>query len=323
MTDPFLEKSVLSQLLGRRVYLHSSDREVPICVPTLRRGSNRFLKPRKLRIINAVFLKRFLKVAGSPWLPGLWVLDPVEAHELVSSTDFDRPALFMSVTTAPVQEKNWYSFKGEPLMIFDATWPSGTDYVQGMKKKYRARFNKVHSTCGHLEIKEAAWSDSLKLKAATMLSATLEDKVAVLPDNLEELLGQFQQWFGSAFKIFGAFEDERLLAFITLVEDGTTLRAMHYGALDDAPPEVYSRLMFHAIAMGIEGPFDQVNLGRTGTEIKSTYGATPNANYFSFYTKNPLLRWILKLVQNRYVPKSFELRSPFKQDVREPSLESV
>ena len=114
-----------------------------------------------------------------------------------------------------------------------------------------------------------------------------------------------------------------MLAFITLLEDGSVLRAMHYGCEDDAPSEIYSLLMFRAIREGIEGPFKEVNLGRTGTEIKSTYGAVAQPNYFSFYTRNPLLRWGLGIVARRYEPKTFELRSPFKQEMRAPSLESV
>jgi hypothetical protein len=71
-------------------------------------------------------------------------------------------------------------------------------------------------------------------------------------------------------------------------------------------------LMFEVIHRGIEGGFAEINLGRTATEIKSTYGAQVRENYFSFYTNKPVLRMILKVAHKRYRPKSYTLRSPFK-----------
>jgi len=64
--------------------------------------------------------------------------------------------------------------------------------------------------------------------------------------------------------------------------------------------------------LGIEGGYQKVSLGRTATEIKSTYGAEPEVNYFSFYSANWFFRVMLKLAQNRYKPKSYILRRPFK-----------
>ena len=87
---------------------------------------------------------------------------------------------------------------------------------------------------------------------------------------------------------------------------------MHYGAFDEAPDGLYSLLMFEVIHRGIEGGFAEINLGRTATEIKSTYGAQARENFFSFYTNKPVLRMILKVAYKRYRPKSYTLRSPFK-----------
>ena len=73
--------------------------------------------------------------------------------------------------------------------------------------------------------------------------------------------------------------------------------------------------MFETIHRGIEGGFDEINLGRTATEIKSTYGAVARENYFSFYTGRPLLKMILRAAKKRYKLKEYTLRSPFKGSV--------
>ena len=96
------------------------------------------------------------------------------------------------------------------------------------------------------------------------------------------------------------------------MDDGKLLRAMHFGSKRSAPQEFYSFTMFHMIRLGIEGGFNKVSLGRTATEIKSTYGAVPEENYFSFYSENWFFKRLLRLAQKRYQPKHYVLRSPFK-----------
>ena len=148
--------------------------------------------------------------------------------------------------------------------------------------------------------------------AAQLLTTTLTDKVVAMPENLGWLLELYQAGFGSSFKIHGFFLEDRLIGFLSIVEDGTLLRAMHFGSSDSSPNDFYSYAMFYVIRLGIEGGYQKVSLGRTATEIKSSYGAEPEENYFSFYSENWFFRGLLKLAQKRYQPKSYILRRPFK-----------
>jgi len=54
-----------------------------------------------------------------------------------------------------------------------------------------------------------------------------------------------------------------------------------------------------------------VHLGRTATEIKSTYGAVPEENYFSFYSSSRFFQFLMRLADRYYRPKAYTLRSPF------------
>ena len=160
---------------------------------------------------------------------------------------------------------------------------------------------------------EKRWLDESYHEAcATLLEKTLVDKVVVLPQDLTALLGKFNSMFGADFQLEGYFNNGELMAFISTIKDGDTLRAMHYGALSTAPVGMYSYAMFSVIQRGIESGTIKINLGRTATEIKSTYGAKAEENYFSFYTQSILFKSALNLAKHRYTPKTFELRSPFK-----------
>ena len=62
----------------------------------------------------------------------------------------------------------------------------------------------------------------------------------------------------------------------------------------------------------LQGGFNEINLGRTATEIKSTYGAVARDNYFSFYTTKPLLKLVLRIAKKKYQPKEYTLRTALK-----------
>ena len=307
-----LEKSILTHVQGRIVQYDIEAKGLPISIPELRRSSGSYLKKRGLKVINALIRKGVLEVVGSLWLPGFWVLEPETLQSLVRSKKFKRPVLLMSVSNAPVSQKNWTSFRAEPFMIIDNTWDSFQEYIDSMKTKYRSRLKKTIPFKEGYDLVELEQSEENIALCAGMLERTLTDKVAVLPINLNELIQRFRIWFNGDYKIFGIQEKGELKAFISVVEDGKYLRAMHYGTLKDVPDMIYSVAMFHVIEYGIEHGFKQIHLGRTATEIKSTYGARATENHFAFYTRNPLLKLAVYIAKQTYRPKEYKLRSPFK-----------
>ncbi len=312
ITTP-LEKSLLTYVQGRIVQYDNDAKGLPICIPEFRRSSGSYLKKRGLNVINAFIRKGVLEVVGSPWLPGFWVQKPEVLQSLMNSRDFKRPILLMSVSNAPVSQKNWTSFRAEPFMVIDNRWNNFQEYMDSMKTKYRSRLKKSMQFKEGYDVVELEQNDDNIALCAGMLERTLTDKIAVLPIDLKELILRFRIWFKGDYKIFGIQNKGELKAFISVVEDGDCLRAMHYGTLKSGSDLVYSVAMFHVIEHGIEHGFEYINLGRTATEIKSTYGARAAENYFSFYTRNLLLKSMLYIAKRSYIPKEYQLRSPFKQ----------
>ena len=308
------ENAIIGKLPGRLITLEDGVL-LPLTQPLVRRSSGQYARQRRLAVLNRWIRKGILQVVGSPWLPGFWVLPPEDATRALVAIKQERlpVKLLLAVTGEPMSaKKNWYSFKADPLMTVAVQWTSFESYGQEMKKKYRARLNKALKSNADVEVRVLSANEAEFTKAAQLLAATLTDRVVAMPENLAWLLAMYQECFGSSFKMHGFFLHGILIGFISTVEDGKLLRAMHYGSSDNSPNDFYSYTMFYAIRLGIEGGFEKVSLGRTATEIKSTYGAEPEENYFSFYTENWFFRWLLKLAQNRYQPKSYVLRSPFK-----------
>lgn len=312
MTATSLESSVLDNIPGQVLHLPSGEM-LPMTTPELRRSSGKYLTLRGLRLTNAIIRKGILQVAGSPWLPGFWSLSTKKAEVALQAFQAQGATctLFLSFTDAPVNSKGWHSYKGDPFMVLPVSWPSFDQYVAEMKKKYRARVRKVQKSNHEVRVELLPKQGSQFEQCVAMLEATLRDKVVALPGNLEHLLGTFDKCFGGSFKLFGFYRDEKLVGFISCIEDGPVLRAMHFGQSDDAPEDFYSHAMFTLIGHGITTGVKKVHLGRTATEIKSTYGAVPEENYFSFYSSSRFFQFLMRLADKYYRPKAYTLRSPF------------
>jgi hypothetical protein len=308
------ENVIAGKLPGRLIELEDGSL-LPLTQPLVRRSSGQYTRQRRLAVLNRWIRKGILQVIGSPWLPGFWILSPEQSYRALDFIQKMRlpVKLLLSVTSESMNEnKNWFSFKADPMMSVEIRWNSFESYALEMKKKYRARLKKVMNSNMALDARNVIPDEDAFSTAAHLLTTTLTDKVVAMPENLKWLLELYQAVFGSSFKIHGFFLEDRLIGFISTVEDGKLLRAMHFGSSDSAPIGFYSYTMFYVIRMGIEGGYQKVSLGRTATEIKSTYGAEPVENYFSFYSANWFFRGLLKLAQKRYQPKSYTIRRPFK-----------
>jgi len=312
LTATYLESSVLDNIPGQVLHLPTGEM-LPMTTPELRRSSGKYLTLRGLRLSNAIIRKGILQVAGSPWLPGFWNLSAEQAEVALQAFQAQGATykLFLSFTDAPVSSKGWHSYKGDPFMVLPVSWSSFDEYVAEMKKKYRARVRKVQKNNDGIRVEILPLEGPQFEQCIAMLEVTLRDKVVALPGNLGQLLGMFNSCFGESFKLFGFYRDEELIGFISCIEDGPVLRAMHFGQSDDAPEDFYSHAMFTLIGHGITTGVQKVHLGRTATEIKSTYGAVPEENYFSFYSSSRFFQFLMRLADRYYLPKAYTLRNPF------------
>ena len=218
---------------------------LPMTTPELRRSSGKYLTLRGLRLTNAIIRKGILQVAGSPWLPGFWSLSAEKAEVALQAFKEQGATctLFLSFTDVPVSSKGWHSYQGDPFMVLPVSWSNFDEYVGAMKKKYRARVRKVQRSNQEIRVEALPKEGPQFEQCVAMLEATLRDKVVALPGNLEHLLETFDRCFGGSFKLFGFYRGEELVGFISCIEDGPVLRAMHFGPSAEAPEDFYSHAM--------------------------------------------------------------------------------
>lgn len=306
-----LETSPISLKFGKILSHPQTNEALLLTSPTFRKGNASALKRRGLGFINAL-AKMKVQVLGSFWLPGLHIYTAHSLKSLVSVNGIHPRKILVATTSEKIELQNWFSLKGDPFMIVENRWKTVDQYAASLKKKYRARYKKALALKNQLDFVEIESKEGL-IKCSELLAQTLESKVVALPKDISSLIEGFKEWFGSDYLVVGAFSQGDVIGFIGYIKTPTALRAMHYGATSNAPDGLYSALMFEVIERGIQLEVLEINLGRTATEIKSTYGAVPRDNYFSFYTRNPIMKCVLSVVQWRYKPKEYILRAPFKE----------
>jgi hypothetical protein len=267
-------------------------------------------------VLNRFFRKGLLQVVGSPWLPGFYTLKAEEAV-LVPPAILNQGRtckMLLCITSGPVEASPWYSFEGDPMMVLRVRdeWKSFENYMASFKQKYRQRIKKAMKDNAALEVREVVLGGAVREELGYMLNRSLKDRVVALPADTTQLLSLYEQCFSSHYKIWAFYKGEAIHGFISVLEDGPVLRAMHFASNEDAPDGFYTRAMMKVVEHGILGGFAEINLGRTATEIKSTYGAEPRENYFSFYSSARTTRLLLAAIAKRYRPKSYIIRSPFK-----------
>jgi hypothetical protein len=306
-----LKSSPISSKFGKTLIHPETNEPLLLSTPIFRKGDASALKRRGLGFINAL-AKMKVQVLGSFWLPGLHIYTTESLKALDSFNGLDPKKILVATTSEKVELLNWFSLKGDPFMIVENRWKTVDQYAASLKKKYRVRYKKALALKNQFDFKEIESKEGL-LKCSELLAQTLESKVVALPKDISSLIEGFKEWFGNDYLVVGALLQGEVIGFIAYIKTPTALRAMHYGATGHAPDGLYSALMFEVIERGIQMEVQEINLGRTATEIKSTYGAVPRDNYFSFYTRNPIMKFVLSLVQRRYKPKEYILRSPFKE----------
>ena len=306
-----LETSSISLKFGKILRHPQTDEALLLTTPTFRKGNASALKRRGLGFINAL-AKMKVQVLGSFWLPGLHIYTAHSLKSIISVSGIHPRKLLVATTSEKIELQNWFSLKADPFMIVENRWKTVDQYGASLKKKYRMRYKKALALKNQFDFVEIESKDGL-LKCSELLAETLESKVVALPKDISSLIEGFKEWFGNDYLVVGAFSKGEVIGFIGYIKTPTALRAMHYGAMSHAPDGLYSALMFEIIERGIQLEVLEINLGRTATEIKSIYVAVPRDNYFSFYTRNPIMKFVLGEVKRRYKPKEYILRAPFKE----------
>ena len=229
--------------------------------------------------------------------------------------DFKNDSLYI---TDHLQDFDYAAMQVEPNMIISLQpeWNSFEDYTKALKSKYRVKANRADAKSELLNAEFLSVEDLKKhqnqlqdLYQNTIDNADFNAQIL----NLETYV-HLKLTFGEKFIVKGYFLDDQLVGFLSAMQNGDHLDA-HFIGIDYTQNKefgIYTRILNDYVRLGISTQSQEVNLGRTASEIKSTLGAKPEAlTCYCKHTKyvtNRILQPFLKDVKI----KSFKQHKVFK-----------
>ncbi|MFK7832941.1 MAG: hypothetical protein AB8B52_06675 [Winogradskyella sp.] len=229
--------------------------------------------------------------------------------------DFENASLPI---TNQLKAFDYAAMQVEPNMIITLKpeWQSFDDYKNALKSKYRVKANKADSKSETLEAKffteEAIKTHKNELQELYQNTIDNADFNAQIL-NLDTYI-HLKKAFNEKFIVKGYFLNEKLVGFLSAMQNGTHLDA-HFIGIDYSQNKefaIYPRILNDYVRLGIETKSSQINLGRTASEIKSTLGAEPKALTCYCKHKRYLPNQILKPFIKNVQIKSFRQHSVFK-----------
>ena len=333
-----IEFNYIFILKGNEAVAFANTQIVTIGVETITKNIKMSAKIRSL--INTLFCNNHLRVlfCGNVFLSGEYGTflkdgeDKIETFKAIADgvkhltkvtkklnsvfvKDFENESLYI---TDHLKSYDYAAMQVEPNMIITLKpeWHSFDDYKNVLKSKYRVKANKADSKSEVLEAhffsEEAieTHKDQLqKLYLNTIDNADFNAQIL----NLDTYIN-LKKTFKEKFFVKGYFLEGKLVGFLSAMQNDRHLDA-HFIGIDYSNNKkfaIYPRILNDYVRLGIETKSDQINLGRTASEIKSTLGAEPKALTCYCKHKKYIPNQILKpFIKNVHI-KSFKQHSPFK-----------
>ena len=229
--------------------------------------------------------------------------------------DFERKALIYS---KGFETYGFTNIVVEPNMLITLKpeWNTFEDFKNALKSKYRIKANKADSKSQDLEGRIMSKKDIEESQKAlqdlyqnTIDNANFNAQVL----NLNTYIS-LKDCYREDFIVKGYFKNGRLVGFLTALKNKGYLDA-HFIGLDyrqNKALAIYPRILNDYIRLGIEKKVEQINLGRTAAEIKTTIGATPLELSCYIKHKNKFVNAMIRPFFKKIQIKNFKQHSPFK-----------
>lgn len=214
---------------------------------------------------------------------------------------------------------NWVDLEFDPIMKLplNPVWKSLDDYLGELRTKSRTKVKRI------LACSEGCSIESLSLRE---LEAQIDEVYSLyrqvygeasfrLGTLMPQDLIEAKRTWGARFRVEVIRHNGRSVAFFCGYQTATTVEAFfvgfHRGLNRDL--SLYQRMLIEFIRWGIEAGVEQVVMGRTALDIKSSIGALPEPWYCSVWFKNPAMNHGARLVASRSWPRFAHLKRPWKQ----------
>ena len=324
MLEDNLECGLSSQLLdglpNKSESISIGNRNYPTSILELHRPTGKYISRALIKLFNAFSRKGIIRTVGNACAPGLTFPKLQTGQGINQFSNLQNSCPIISVNTLGYEQfPDSVTVQAEPFMVISLPnhWNSFEDYLAAFSSKYRVRTKKVFEDTQKVQIKYLHQSppNTWAAHCGSLLADTLQDKTIAIGKNLPELLICYSKSLKENYRVIGFSENDEIIGFISYILDGPRMFAMHLGLnkSSDHSGKLYQRMLYTLVEEAFELGVNQINLGRTGAEIKSTLGAEPVENSFVVFTRSKILLLLFKLyakfIQKKY---TYTYRSPFK-----------
>lgn len=218
------------------------------------------------------------------------------------------------------KEQKLYKTQAQPNMMFsvDTNWTNMNDYCLALTKKYRRRYKTARNKVGLFEQRELNLNDLQHLNSELFrLYKNVSDNARVNSFILSRNhFISLKENLGERFKVFGYFQENKLIGFYSLLLNNKILETyfLGYDQQLQRKHQMYLNMLYDMVDFAIKNNFKTVVYARTAMEIKSSIGAKPfKMHIYVKHANNIIANTVLSLIVKYMNPlRKWEERHPFK-----------
>lgn len=228
--------------------------------------------------------------------------------------DFNKEEL---ENTKGVGTYQFHPFFMEPNMRLKLRWADFESYKEALRSKYRVKINKADTKSAPLNIQSFEASDIRSHKARLQeLYSNITDKALfkTVDMNLDTYVLLKERFRESVFLKTYWYQDV-IVGFAAAFHVNKVLQA-HFIGLDyklNKELSIYPRILNDYVRMGFNLGCDEVNFGRTSSEIKSTLGATPEDLTCYVRHRRTVANFFFKPLVRQLKMTEYKQHRPFKE----------
>ncbi|MCE3277880.1 MAG: hypothetical protein K0S44_71 [Bacteroidetes bacterium] len=218
---------------------------------------------------------------------------------------------------AELEEYKYHDFLVEPNMIVDIQWSTFEEYLNAMSKKYRNRAKTIMKKGLAIERKvfDAVDIDKNSKKILQLFNNVHLKAKFRLASLTPGYFAELKRTMGDKFNFIAYYHSNELIGFRSTFMLKNAVEA-HFIGLDykvNKEMELYQNILYDYIQEAIDNKKQQVFLGRTASEIKSTVGAEAYQLTCYIRHRNSLSNRIIKPFVDYLKPSEWVPRNPFKE----------
>jgi len=221
-----------------------------------------------------------------------------------------------------IKNQDFREFRIDVNMVLKiaSSWNNFGDYLDHMKTKFRSRAKKVFKKSSEIQVKDFSTEDiHLYRHSIDTLYLSVLDKADFKIGKLNAItFKNLKNNLQDSFIFKGYFLNNQLVGFTTSFILNNALEANHIGInyTFNKSHDIYQRMLYDYVDLAISLKVQELRLGRTAEIIKSCVGAKPVEMKLYIRHGNSISNQLLKPLVEFISPSEYEIRNPFKLQLR-------